>query len=205
MTPAASTNTYTSEERPTIVVSVLNGTEEPFNFSTEDIQVFVDGFEHKVFTYDELVEEVKRKEAWATVAAALSGAAESINAANAGYSYNSGTTNTYAYDNFGNSTYSYGSYSGYTYDATAAQKARDAANAKTQANLQAIQNQADSSLNALSSTMLKKTTVFPQSWHGGYVTIAKISNSEQPHEIKVVVTAAGEEHEFILQQHKVQQ
>lgn len=200
-----STNTYSSEGRPTFVVSVLNGTETSFNFSTEDIQVFVDGVPHRVFTYDELVAEVKRQQAWAAVAAALNGAAQSMNAANAGHTYHSGTTNAYAYDNYGNSAYGYGSYSGYSYNAAAAQQAQAAANAQTQANMQAIKNQAEQSLNSLGSTMLKKTTVLPQSWHGGYVTIAKIPNSAQPHEIKVVISAAGEDHEFLLQHFKVEQ
>lgn len=200
-----STNTYSSEGRPTFVVSVLNGTEESFNFSTEDIHVFVDGVPHKVFTYDELVAEVKRQQAWAAVATAINGAVQSMNAADAGYSYQSGTTNAFAYDNYGNSAYGSGLYSGYTYNAAAAEQAQAAANAQTQANIQAIRNQTEQSLNFLGSTMLKKTTVFPHSWHGGYVTIAEIPNTTQPHEIKVVVSAAGEDHEFFLQHFKVEE
>jgi len=200
-----STNTYSSEVRPTFVVTVLNGTEEPFNFSTEDVQVFVDGQPQKVFTYDELVAEVKRRQAWAAFAAALSGAAQSMSAANAGYTYNSGTYNAYAYDNYGNTAYGYGSYSGYTYNAAAAQQAQAAANAQTQANMRAIRNQTEQSLNALSATMLKKTTVLPHAWHGGYVTIDKIPNADKPHDIRVVVRAAGEEHEFLFKHYKVQQ
>ncbi len=107
-----STKTYTSDGRPTIIVSVLNGTEKPFNFSTENIQVHVDGIPHKVFTYDELVAEVERGQAWAAVAAAFSGAVDSMNAANAGYSYNSGTTNAYAYDSYSYGAYGSGTYSG---------------------------------------------------------------------------------------------
>ena len=58
----SSTNTYSSDNRPTIIVSVFNKTNRSFNFSTENIKVFVDGKAHKVFTYDELVDEVKTKE-----------------------------------------------------------------------------------------------------------------------------------------------
>jgi len=64
-------------------VSVLNGTEKPFNFSTEDIDVYVDNKPIKVFTYDEPVAEVKRQRAFAAFAIALSGVAQSMNAANA--------------------------------------------------------------------------------------------------------------------------
>ena len=196
--------TYSSDDRPTIVITVLNGTEKPFDFSTENVRVFVDGDSHKVFTYDELVAEVKREQVWSTIAAALSGAVRSMNAANAGYTYNSGGFNKFAYDNKENGVNGFGSYSDYTYNAAAAQQARIAANAQTQADMQAIVNSAEQSLDALSATMLKKTTVFPQAWHGGYVTIDKIPIADQPRDVKVVVMAAGEEHEFLFKHFKAQ-
>ena len=56
-----SADTYSSEDRLTIVVSVY-GAEEPFNFSTRNIQAFVDGKPHRVFTYDELVADIKEQE-----------------------------------------------------------------------------------------------------------------------------------------------
>lgn len=119
--------TYASESRPTLAVTVLNGAEEPFDFSTEDIRVFVDGKPHKVFSCDELVAEAKRLRGGATIAAALQ------------------------------------------------------------------------------TTMLKKATVLPRAWHGGYVTIGNIPDAFHPSEIKVVVTAAGEEHEFLFMHFRVQQ
>ncbi|ARM30715.1 hypothetical protein [Prosthecochloris sp. HL-130-GSB] len=196
--------TYSSEDRPTIVITVQNGTMKPFDFSTENVQVFVDGEPHKVFTYDELVSEVKRKQTWSAIAAALSGVARSMNAANAGYTYNSGTLNAYTYDNSGNGINGFGSYSGYTYNAAAAQQAQAAANAQTQAEMQAIVNSTEQSLDALSATMLKKTTVLPQALHGGYVTIEKIPIADHPRDIKVVIMAAGEEHEFLFKHFKAQ-
>ena len=72
-----SSDTYSSENRPTIVVSVFNGTAEPFNLSTEDIHVSVDGQPLKVFTYNELVAEIKHKQKWDAIAVALGGAAQS--------------------------------------------------------------------------------------------------------------------------------
>ncbi len=129
--PGAST--YSSDGRPTFVVIVLNSTEESFEFSTEDVQVFVDGEPHKVFTYDELVDAVKRQEAWA------------------------------------------------------------------------VRNQTELSLNALSATMLKKATVLPRAWHGGYVTVGKIPNADHSQDIKMVIRAAEEEHEFLFKHYKAQQ
>src|SRR5690606_28491869 len=72
---------YSSEERPTLVVSVLNGSDEPYDLSTENIHVSIDDHPHKVFTYDELVAEIERQQAWAAFAVAVSGAAQSYNAA----------------------------------------------------------------------------------------------------------------------------
>lgn len=54
-----SKNTYTSEQQPTFVVSVLNGTDKPIVFSTEDITASATGAQLKVFSYDELVTEVE--------------------------------------------------------------------------------------------------------------------------------------------------
>lgn len=53
---------YLSEGRPTFVVTVANSLNEPFEFSTENIQVFIDDKPHHVFTYDELVEDVRSQQ-----------------------------------------------------------------------------------------------------------------------------------------------
>jgi len=197
-----SSTTYSSEKRPSFVITVFNGTDSPFNFSTENIKVYVDDIRHRIFTYDELIEEVKRQQDWAVVGAALNDVANSMNAANAGYSYHSGTVNAYAYGNSGNSAHGYGSYSGYTYDAAAAQQAQTAANAKTQAYINAIRQRTEQSLNALSSTMLKKTTIMPSGSHSGYITSDKIPNSNQHRNVKIVVSVPGEKHEFLFKHSK---
>lgn len=198
------TNTYSSEDRPTLVVSVLNRTEQAFDFSTDDIEVFIDGVPHRIFTYEELVAEIEQQELWAAVAVGISGAAQTYGAANSAYSYQADTANAHAYSYNGSNPNEYGSNSGYTYNAAAAQQTQAAANAQTQAGMQAIAIQTEQSLNLLSSTILKKATVFPQAWHGGYVIIAEIPNSAQPHEIRVIISAAGEPHEFLLQHVEVE-
>lgn len=199
-----SSETYASSGRPSFIISVYNGTDSDFDFSTSDIMVYVDGISHKVFTYDELVQEVKRKRAWAALGAALSGASQAMNTANAGYTNHSGTYNVHAYNNYGGSTYGYGSYSGYSYNAAAAQQARDAANNKMQEDIQAISNEAEQSLNALSETMLKRETVFPNTWHGGCVTIDKLKNRSKPHQIRITALVAHEAHEFVFDHKKVE-
>jgi hypothetical protein len=54
------------------------------------------------------------------------------------------------------------------------------------------------------SVMLRKTTVLPNTWHRGYVAIKEIPNPAQPHEMKIIVSVAGEEHEFLFNHSKVQ-
>lgn len=191
-------NSYRSNVRPQFVVAVFNGTNQPFDFSTENIQVYSDEKPIRVFTYDELVQEARRKMAWAAVAAALGGYARTMQAANSGYTYHYGTTNAYAYGSNGQSAYGYGSYSGYSYNAAAAQQAEYAANAETAQEMQAINNAGAQTLSSLASTILKKTTVMPGAWYGGAVTMAPFPDPSQPHEIKVLVTTGNDRHEFMF-------
>ncbi|WP_153042352.1 hypothetical protein [Pseudovibrio sp. W64] len=107
-----------------ILGSVFNRSDSEFHISPQNIKVLVDGKPTKVRTYEELVAEVKRKQTIQAVAAALSGVADGINAANAGYTYHRGSTSVY-----GNSGYSgYGTYSGTTYNAAQANRAQAEAN-----------------------------------------------------------------------------
>ncbi len=126
VTVRVGSHTYLSEGRPTFVVTVANSKTEPFEFSTESIQVFVDGKPHKVLTYDELVEDVKSQQPLV--------------------------------DN----------------------------------------NRTDQFISVLDATVLQKKTVFPRSWHSGYITIEKIPDPGDPHDIKVLISIAEEEHEFLF-------
>ncbi|NTV47940.1 MAG: hypothetical protein HGB11_15790, partial [Chlorobiales bacterium] len=58
-------------------------------------------------------------------------------------------------------------------------------------------------LKNLSSTILKKETIFPGAWHGGIVKVDLPEVVEQPQEIKLVVNVDGEHHEFKFTQEKV--
>lgn len=156
--PAA--GTYTSQDRPTIAVSVYGG-EETFNFSTEDIQVFVDGNPHRIIPYDELVEEIENREKRELSRLKLENDKRREGAG-------------------GSADLAYRVEQEYNSDVA------DVKREKKQA------------IRALDATMLKKTTVSPHEECSGHVTMEKIPNPAQPHEVKVVVRAAGEEHEFLL-------
>ena len=156
-----SADRYSSEDRPTIVVSVY-GAEEPFNFSTRNIQAFVDGKPHRVFTYDELVADIKEQ--------------EKISIAKA--------------EDVKSSQYMEG---------LGAQ-----ATIQLEAKIYSIQKKTIKSLEDLDSNYLKDIRVLPYNQYSGHVTIEKIPNPAQPHEIKITVTAAGEGHEFLLNHIMVQ-
>jgi len=158
----------------------------------------------KVFSYDELVAEEKKRQAWAAVAAALQGAADSMNAANAGYSNTYGTYSGSAYSSYGTSAYGYGTYSGTTYNYAAAQAAQNAAQANSEARFARLQAEGEANLSSLSARILKKETIFPKAWHGGIVKVELPDVSDQPQEIEFAVNVGGEIHEFRFTQVKVE-
>ena len=159
-------DTYTSQDRPTIAVSVYGG-EEAFNFSTEDIQVFVDGNPHGIIPYDELVKEIENREKKIL---------NRLKMENDKRSEGAGSSADLAYR----------VEQEYLSDVAAAKREKKQA------------------IRALDATMLKKTTVSPREECSGHVTMEKIPDPSQPHQVKVVVRAAGEEHEFLLNHLKAQ-
>lgn len=203
VTVRPSDNTYTSEQRPTFVVSVLNGTDKPIVFSTEDITASAAGSPLKVFSYDELVAEVENQRKWAAVAAALSGMAQSMSAAQAGNQYTYGSYNTSYYGNRGYSGYGYGTYSAYTYNPAAAAQAQAAANAQMNQNFENINSSANAALSDLGRKILKKETVLPNEWHGGYVKLQQAPIPETSNSILLRVLLGDEEHSFEFMQTKV--
>ena len=204
---APDTETVTSGQRGDFVIAVNNGTSQDILFSTEDVTASANTNGQltalKVFSYDELIAEEKNRKTWAAVAAALQGVGDSMNAANAGYSKTYGTYSGSAYSNYGKSVSGYGSYSSTTYNYAAAQAARNTAQANSEARFARLDAEGRENLKNLSSTILKKETIFPGAWHGGIVKVDLPEVVEQPQEIKLFVNVAGEHHEFKFTQEKV--
>lgn len=198
-----SSNTYTSEQRPTFIVSVFNGTEKPIVFSTEDITASAAGTLLKVFSYDELVAEVENQRNRAVVAAALSAMAQSMIAAQAGNQYTYGSYNTNYYSSQGYSGYGYGTYSAYTYNPAAAVQAQAAANTQAIQNLEYINASADAALSDLRRKILKKKTVLPNEWHGGYFKLQQAPIPEISNSILLKILFGDEAHSFEFMQTKV--
>lgn len=206
---APDTETVTSGQRGDFVIAVNNGTSQDILFSSEDVTAYVDSNGQitalKVFSYDELVAEEKKRQAWAAVGAALQGAADSMNAANAGYSNTYGTYSGSAYSSSGTSAYGYGSYSSTTYNYAAAQAARNVAQANSEARFAQLEAEGRENLRNLSSTILKKETIFPGAWHGGFVKVQLPELIEKSQELKLMVNMGGESHEFMFTQEKVEE
>lgn len=162
--PAAST--MRRGDRPAFVVAVYNRSRRPAELRVADITALHTGLAEQtpihVYSHDELVAEARRKQAWAAVGVALTGAAGAMNAANAGYSRTYGTYSSGAYS---------GTYSATTYDAGRAYAAQSINNAQTAANFAAIEAQGQQRLSELQSTILKDNTVMPGEWVGGIVVL----------------------------------
>jgi hypothetical protein len=194
---------YSSEGRPMILVSVYGGIGKSFDFSTEDIQVFVDGKPHGLITYDKWVGDIKQGQASELTAIESKYAALSRDAAKGAYTPSS-DPEVFSPSNK-DSTVGSMSGGGVTYDVSSLARSQSQINAEKQAEKDAIEMRAAKELSVADAVMLKKTTVLPNTWHRGFVAIEKIPDPTQPHEVKIIVTVAGEKHEFLLNHLKTQE
>ena len=168
VTMRPTTDTYSPEDRPKLVFSVKS-TAGSFTFSPKNIQVFVDGNPHKVFTYNELVADIK------ALVEKDKAKAEKVKEAQYMSGGSSGDMNT------------------------------SSANKEYNTKLYRIEQEAAEALKELKANALKNQRVSPGEEYSGQVTIEKIPNPEQTHEIKVIVTVNKEKHEFLLNQVTIQQ
>jgi hypothetical protein len=77
-------------------------------------------------------------------------------------------------------------------------QAQALANAQTQANLERINFETCLALDRLSSTILKKETLFTESSIGGYVKIENLPTPKESNVICVKIETGSEKHEFIF-------
>jgi hypothetical protein len=144
------TSLIQSRGRPAFVVAVYNPGKRPVELHAAGISAQINDAANgpvalHVYSYEELVGEVQRKQRWAAFGAALQGVGASMSAASAGYSRTTGlySGNTYGrYSGALNGTYSAsttGTFSSTTYDAGRAYVAQQYASAQTVANFSAIE------------------------------------------------------------------
>ncbi|MCM2358112.1 MAG: hypothetical protein NDI77_08180 [Geobacteraceae bacterium] len=183
-----------SNQRPKFIISYFNGASIPLNFSTENIAAVLNGLQIKIFTFEELAEEIERNRRSQALTAALVGASQMINASS-GMQYHSGSYNT-SYYGSGGAGYGYGTYSGTTYDSTAAAQAQAVIQAQTMSNINNANATASNALSDIERTILKKQTVMPQNWHGGYVALQRLPLRESENKLTIVIKVDDENHVF---------
>ena len=193
---------YTPDGRPMILVSVY-GTNRQYDFSTEEIKVFVDGTPHRILTSDELTNEIKQGQVIELTALKTKYDAISNNIAQNSYKPSSSLENP----NPSSSKNTVGSMSsgGYEYDISSLGRDHSQINSEMQSQKDAIEKRTSKELAVIDSIMLKKTTVLPDTWHRGYAALEKIPDPTKSHEVKITVTVAGEEHEFLFKHLKTQE
>ena len=112
----------------------------------------------KVYTYEELVAEERKRQAWAAFATGLAAAGNAMSAANAGH-YNANAT-VYSPSGVRNVSIS-------GYDPTAAAIAQSNAAAQNDAMIAATIERGRQNLDALEQSVIKDNTLFPGEWYGG--------------------------------------
>jgi len=192
------------------IVAVKNEAGKDIVFSTENMSaMFYDAdsrskMDLKIFNYEELVYQENEKQKWAKFGAALQGLSESMNAANAGHSYTSGTVFGSAYTNTGTTIHGSGFYSSHTYDQGAAAAAQANANARSQERFDRLNAEGKANLDKLSSNILKKQTISPGNWHGGIVKIQIPQIKNKTNSLAININIANEIHSFAFTQEKIQ-
>lgn len=182
---------YDSRARLAFSISVTNTTTTAFIVGSESVTVQMAGKPVKVFGYDELVKETNDNAKNEALSKAITGTFSANAAAS-----QAGTThhNAAVYGKNGESANVYGT----SYNAGAAQQARNAEDAKTQAEIAAIQRNAEKSLIYYSTRILKKNTLTPGATATGDVLTAPMQLSEKATEgdVDLTVSTGNETHQF---------
>lgn len=202
-------------ERMRFVVSVANTSTEPLDLDTTNFSATVDARPIKIMSHEEVVAEIRKRQAIAAFAVALGGAMQAAAAQQqASTSYNYGTYNrstTGTFNAYGQQSRVYGNYtantvgtySGWTYNPAAGQAAAAAVNAQTSSNLDRLQADGAAALSEAARNMLKMTTVFPSSSHGGQLVLAEFEVPESGNTLELVAEVRGERHVFVFTQQRV--
>ena len=189
-----------SDQRLRFYVLVMNLGEEDFLFDPSSTKAETSsGISLKVYSYQEIVDEIETQRNWAAVANAINAGSRSYRAGQAGTTYHSGNAyTTGSYNAFGSDENYLGNYSGSTtyygtsYNAGEAQRAREQARAQNQADMQRTQQAYEINM-AAASSVLKKSTVFPNANIAGFIVVEQPENEQQ---IKLTTFVNGEPVDF---------
>lgn len=192
--------TFLSEGRPMFYISVYNS-KEPIVFSDKNIEISIDGKPHRIFSYNELAEEVSQDQGSMAVALNSKFEAQSRQAAEDSYK-SSSNPEVFSPSNDANVVGSH-SQMGYKVDINSIAQNQSRLNAQKQAREMAMAKQKQQAMAALAEKILRKTTIPADTWHNRYIVIETIPDPEVSHEIKIIITLGSDKHEFLLNLSKV--
>lgn len=190
------------KKRGEIQLLVMNQGDKPFNFGPENVTAkLADGTPVRIITYEQLVHEEKRREAWAAVAAGFAAASNNMAAANSGYYSGTAHYSGSTYGSFGSTPYSANTFGTATYsgyNAGQAAAAQSVANAQNQATFAQMAENNAARMQAL-KVYMRTTTIDPQQMFGGAVTFelpSAVRDSKTDVPVTFVVMINAEEHKF---------
>lgn len=189
-------------KRSSFQILAANGGEAPFNFGTENITAtMADGTPIRILSYAELAAKEKKRQMWAAIAASVSAAGNSMQAASAGYSHSYGTYSAQSYGSFGHAN-TFGTASVSTYNAGQAYAAQAIAEKKNEELFEQVAHNHAARMASLKA-VLNTTTINPGSSYGGTVQFelpkeVRVAAKKDTVEILLKVSAGAEEHLFRL-------
>jgi hypothetical protein len=187
---------YTQDDYPEIEVGVFS--EKSFDFSPDDIKVFVDGNPHKVLTLDEVVAEIKERYT-AGVETIKKRNDEKIRQMVDSSKKNPNDPAVFSPSALDSANVPGQSYqSQYKYDFKSIGASNQQAASAAEAEIRVLKEETEKNLKTILSAYHVKATVPANKWYPGEVKLAKLADPSKPHDIKVIVKAVGEEHEFLI-------
>ena len=183
-----------SSERPTFIVKIYNPTSESIDFASSDINTFLNGESHKLFTYEELQSEARRNANIQKALLVLNAIGGAASASQAGYVAQQGTADVQLYDGYGNTSRGTAYYTSYGYDSAVAQREWDDVSDQLDRDKQSLQQFTNTAKLTLDNT-LRRETIAPQSSYVGLITLDSVPVSES-NEISIGINVANESHVF---------
>ncbi len=187
---------YSLDDYPGIEIGLFS--EKSFEFSPDNIKVFVDGKPHKVMTVDEMVGVIKDN--YMTGAEAIKKQEDDRNKQAVDTSKKDPSDpavfSPSALDSANMPGQSYKSQ--YKYDFKSIKETKQQSSEIAEAELTTLKQETEKNLKTLLSTYHVNATVPANKWYPGEIKLAKLADPSKLHDIKVIVTVMGEDHEFLV-------
>jgi hypothetical protein len=182
---------FQAGKRPVYVLALYNLTSAPLQFLIGNVQVAQAGPNGqlrglRVYTYDELVQEERTRQAMAAVAVGLAATGNALSAASAGNYHSTAVVN-------GSGGSAVVNVRGY--DPTAAAIAQDRAAAQNEAMIATAVETGQRNMAALEQSVIKDNTLLPGEWYGGQLQF-DAPNGDAPKSYGITVHIGNDTHQF---------